>query len=492
MPRSAADKNASRNPTAALGDDASSQQRFWVTMAVIVVASLAVRVVASRGDFWIDEIWSVNFAREATSPADIFRLRVDNNHLLNTLILHLERFQSSFWVMRMHSVLAGAASVALAGLWLRRWAGSPAAVFAMILLACSYIMVNYGSEARGYAMQVMFLLAALLALDHGLSRRSWVWAVVFWICCAMGFLSHALFLHGYAAMLAWSAWSVWNQNWTAPRRLLVLAMFHAVPMACAAALYVVFLRHLQIAGAVSSSLWITLRDTASFALGLPRSEAWGAAALVAAALIVLGGTFTLWRKRLDTWVFFITACVIAPALVAWASSAEFLLPRYFLIPITCLLLLASALLGFLWTSGVNGRAVAVLLVVAFIAANSIDTRRLIEHGRGHYLDAMRYIVAHSADGDILIAGDHDKRESTIVDFYKPYLHTNTVLQYVPRDRLSSVKPQWMLLHRWEGEAAPPEVFTVQFGQPMAFERRASFEASPLGGWRCYVYERISP
>jgi hypothetical protein len=247
---------------------------------------------------------------------------------------------------------------------------------------------------------------------------------------------------------------------------------------------------MEIAGASVSSLLDTIGSTAAFALGLPRGHGWSAAALVIAAAILIGATTILVRTRRDSWVFLVTACVITPGLIAWISSAGFLLPRYFLIPMTCQLLLLAIVIGEVWRMGLNGRAVAILIMTGFIAANALYTRRLLLDGRGHYLDALRFIVAHSPPGEIFIAGDHDVRQRTIVSFYLPYLRSDKAIRYVEHDQTATAAPRWMLVHRWKGESAPPEVFTVQLGRPMAFERRAAFEASPLGGWRTFVYERI--
>jgi hypothetical protein len=469
---------------------------MWVIAAIIVAIGLALRIIAAHGDLWIDEIWTLNLARAVSSPAGIFRERIDNNHLLNTLYLYAVGDQRDFWVFRIHSIIAGTAGIALAGALVRRCAGNAGAMLAMALVAGSYVMINYGSEARGYAVQVMFFLGALLTIHHGLLRRSWIWPLVFWLCCALGLLAHVLFLQGYAALLAWSAWRLWNTDITWPRRLCIAAMYHIVPITMSGVLYLAFIRHLEIAGASTSDSWNMILESAAFALGLPRTGAWDFAALLAVIVIVLAGVIILATRHCDLWVFFIVATFIAPVAIAWASGAEFLLPRYFLIPITCVLLLLAVVLAACWQRGVTGRIVAGIVIAGFLAGNFIDARKLLIHGRGQYLDALRYIYDHSPGSAVRICGDHDKRQRTIVNFYKRYLPSDKQVGYVDNDKVDAYPPQWMLVHRWVDGASPqpppPEVFTVHLAIPMTFERAASFEASPLGGWRCFVYRRVGP
>jgi hypothetical protein len=56
--------------------------------AVIAVAAL-LYVLGARGELWFDEVLSIQWARNATTPAEIITLyRHDNNHPLNTLWLY--------------------------------------------------------------------------------------------------------------------------------------------------------------------------------------------------------------------------------------------------------------------------------------------------------------------------------------------------------------------------------------------------------------------
>jgi hypothetical protein len=88
------------------------------------------------------------------------------------LWLYRAGFHGNWPGYRIPSIAAGVGSVVLAGLiGLRR--NAPAACFAMMLVAFSYVQILYSSEARGYAEVVFFSFLSYYALDKYLEKRAW-------------------------------------------------------------------------------------------------------------------------------------------------------------------------------------------------------------------------------------------------------------------------------------------------------------------------------
>jgi hypothetical protein len=377
----------------------------------------------------------------------------------------------------------------LAGVFAHRW-GRPASMFAMILTGVSYVLVHYGSEARGYSMLVCFFLAALIALDRGLANPSWRTTITFGICCILGTLAHSLFLQGYLAMLAWSAWRMMHSPEPWKNRIRTQLFYHSAPAVVICALYFSFIRHLLVAGASVSPPWEILCDTAAFTLGMPRGDGWGVPAFVIIVMVLLVGSVLLWRRRRDEAALMISAIVVAPALIVLLSSPAFLLARYFIIPIAMVQILLGMLMGRLWMAGSTGRLGALIVLGAVLAGNSLDVRLLLLHGRGSYLAAMKYIESHT-DGQVMrIGGDQDLRQATIVRFYSPMLTGGKLVDYVRAEQIAEQAPEWVLLHRWGDQPPPGETLTFDFEHVYAL--RASYPASPLGGWKCLVYQREAP
>src|SRR5262249_34148389 len=146
-------------------------------------------------DFWFDEAWSALLVREGVgSPLDILtRLHVDNNHPLNSLFLYALGDRSAWIVYRIPSLLFGIASVVLAGRIMSQ-RGRVQAVVAMILIGCSYPLIAYSSEARGYAAMIFFVLLALDAYERYLITRAGLPLTAVWTGVLLGFLAHPAFL----------------------------------------------------------------------------------------------------------------------------------------------------------------------------------------------------------------------------------------------------------------------------------------------------------
>src|SRR3954452_10860912 len=120
-------------------------------VSIAIVLAIVLRIWASLDDFWLDEIWSWVKAMQLKSPLEVFtRVHHDNNHHLNTLVLYAIGRDAPFYLYRLPAVLAGIGTVLLCG-WVARPWGRPAAVTAILLTGCSFLLIEYSSEARGYA-----------------------------------------------------------------------------------------------------------------------------------------------------------------------------------------------------------------------------------------------------------------------------------------------------------------------------------------------------
>jgi len=96
---------------------ASRSLPVGLLLGTLLTTSLLIRLLASRGDLWLDEILSVELVRNLTRPWDVVfatEAQVDNNHVLNTSWLYLFRYWSYPVVQRLHSAIAGTISVASA------------------------------------------------------------------------------------------------------------------------------------------------------------------------------------------------------------------------------------------------------------------------------------------------------------------------------------------------------------------------------------------
>ena len=178
--------------------------RWWSAVSVIALAGLTLRIVAARGALWTDEAWSMVYAAEAHDAAGVFlHINHDNNHHLYSLWLQAIGTGASPQLARAPAILAGTLGIFLAALLVgsrSRIAG----IVAAALFAFSPIFVNFGSEARGYAMMLLAALTTLWLVAEALEEREkpgtrWYLA----LAAALGMFSHLTMLAPVVLAALW-------------------------------------------------------------------------------------------------------------------------------------------------------------------------------------------------------------------------------------------------------------------------------------------------
>ena len=139
---------------------------LWIAVGSFAVG-IVVRVFAAQNDLWFDEVWSLQLLRErGHSLTDVFtNIKHSNNHHLCSLWMWLVGQNASALVYRLPSVLASIGTIVLAGLIGLRQSRLAGCV-AVILTSWSYLLIHFGTEARGYSLAIFFALLAWYALQQ--------------------------------------------------------------------------------------------------------------------------------------------------------------------------------------------------------------------------------------------------------------------------------------------------------------------------------------
>jgi hypothetical protein len=462
-------------------------------VAATIIAAGALRIWAARDQFWMDEIWSlVVFLPRIKSPLDVLTLHHDNNHYLVTFWMYLlGPLQMRWLVYRAPSIVAGIGTVALAALLGRRW-GDFATFAAALLTGASYMLVVYASEARGYALEGFFALAAFLALDRYLARPR-VWAnLVFVALCVLGILSHLTFVEFYLAALVWSGIRCRRTLRTSPSAVRHMAALHAVPLCFLAALYAIDLRYLVVGGGDVIPLNKVLPSTLALAVG-SFAEQPDLAALtglpgLAAAVVAL---VLLRRERSDLWVFFAVAIFAAPALVFLITRPTPLYERYFYLNILFFLVLCSYLLDRVWRLGMAGRGAAVLALLLFVLGNAKMTYDFLRLGRGHFRDVLDYMVENTAQRDITIGNVGERSRNVIyAEFFSRYLPPDRRLAFIDLAGDSPAEPEWFIFNG-DKNAAPPVQLVLPLKSHPLYIRERVYPSAGLSGMTFAIYHRAA-
>ncbi|MDE2510634.1 MAG: hypothetical protein KGL74_05885, partial [Elusimicrobia bacterium] len=161
-----------------------SRRNHAAAALAILAAAAWIRLPALRTEPWLDEIWSIMFARAAKSVGDVlFGLHHDNNHPLNTLWLYWTSGRRDWALWRLPSFVSG---LLIVGILAWDETDPAAGLLAAALAAGSAVMALYSTEARGYAMMTLCAVACrrLLASRDPLRPAT---AAAFAAAAALGF-----------------------------------------------------------------------------------------------------------------------------------------------------------------------------------------------------------------------------------------------------------------------------------------------------------------
>jgi hypothetical protein len=469
------------------------------------VVGVVVRVFAAHNDLWFDEVWTLQLLRErGHSFADVFtNIKHSNNHHLCSLWMWLVGQNASALVYRLPSVLASIGTIVLAGLIGLRQSRLEGCI-AVILTSWSYLLIHFGTEARGYSLAIFFALLAWYALQQfedtvaggGDSGHPWIWIILFWSAVVLGFLAHLEFVICFAGLVAWALWRFvrYRSKW----RDAVLDLFalFTVPIILLLAFYFVAIRGMEVGGGPDYQVMPLLIKTASYMIGGPASgAAAGIVALLAVASIYVVLIYLMFERD-DHWIFYAVVIIVPLGLIAILLPVP-LSVRYFMVSVAASLVLLSSGCAALLRRGVAGRCIGLALLAVFVAGNAVNTSNLLRFGRGQYLAALRFMEKKSDGREVVITSDHDFRNAMLVNYYKRYLDRPDSTRYVDRATLDeqyirtnrrSLGAEWLIFHRFDLRERP-ERLTEIYGNN--YKLVSIYRYSDLSGWNWLLYHNLN-
>jgi mannosyltransferase len=382
-------------PPAPGADDVDASPRrprrlpAWVPRLLcwLVPTALAGIVVGYRAA--VPEPWRDEFATWSAATRSVEQILALGQHIDGVtvpyyLLVHGwgAWFGDSILALRMPSIIAMTATVAVAALLARRLWGTRAALLAGLVLAVMPVASRYGQEARGYALAAFFATLSTLLLVYALDRSRW-WR---WFAYALSVLllgwSHQVALllllgHGVAVLaVGWRRLAWWLPG-------VVLAAAGVLPFT---------LIGLDQRGAQLD--WLSAAnasDLAAIAENLFISGILGGAVCLLAAVAL--------RDR-ERWAGLLLLCAVLPVLVLYVVDqlvAPMFVGRYlfFVVPLLCVLAgRALAGLG-------AGTALAIVVVLALIGVPAQDEIRRT-HSNFDYRQAAAMVRANAQPGDAII------------------------------------------------------------------------------------------
>ncbi|MBS0264651.1 MAG: glycosyltransferase family 39 protein [Planctomycetes bacterium] len=443
-------------------------------------------MAAARGELVLDEIWSWELAANCSRAVQVFFLQLDNNHIINTLVMYALGPLAEPFSYRLPAVLASTVGLIFGYLLGRkRGAGLPV----LLLLSFSYVLILYGSEARGYAYLTGFTLAAWWFLEEFLERPRFWWRVGFAVTCTLGFLSQLPFAFAYAGFFVYSAIKLYQKrHW-----MQALLMLHLWPTLAILAVYLFYVDGLVKGGGEKLELGQTVLAAFSLVVGGPQLAPWAYASAAVSLVLIVAACLAEFKHDTARGLLVTVAMFVAPAGVIAASGFQFVYPRHFLVPMIFAYVTSGCLLAAWWRRGKVGRSAVVLLLGAFCLLNALPVARLVIGTRSPDADAFRWVAEHSPQGPITISGDHNFRVGRpLIYFFVRHgaelKQQGKLLTFVDNTEVPAEGTDWLLRHTPSEWDLPHDSTTVDTKQNR-YVLRQVFPATSLSGFGWWIYQR---
>ncbi len=462
-------------------------------LAALIVLAAIVRVIATHNDLWLDELISLRIANAVKTPWQIFsNVHSDNNHYLNTLFLYVASKRNYAPAYRWLSVLWGVLLVP-AGYWLMVRRSRVEAVILAGLLACSYPLIHFSSEARGYSGALLGSVLACAAIARWMTRtdrgrESLFLGLVYGLALVLAILSHLTACVIWFSLAAGSLIALaqrpertrWISRWVA---------LNFLPASIFAALYFFDLRFLTELGGPPMTVWHALGRLLALGLGWPAKDAASVWIVSVPLMGLIVWQLAAERKSEEPLAVLLTMIYLVPILCVVIMQPSFFSSRYFLVILPFLYVPLAMLLARLVTVQ-SGRIAIVTVLALFLAGQTHLYTQFLQVGRGQFTVALQYMTAHTQSSQLKLASDQDFRSSVELAYFAPKVLNNQQLLYVTRDSRASTEPDWYIVHK-EGYEAPGPAELIVRDQPTWY-RVTYFGASELSGqaWTIYSHQPV--
>ena len=470
---------------------------YWVVAVLLLLVGTALRCLASQGELWLDELWSLLHVAEIRNPFEIAtRVKHDNNHLLNSLWLWGVGSQRSPWVYRFPSLVFSVIFLGVALRELKRQSDQRTHLLWFILLSTSYPLVLYSTEARGYSLTILMALVGYLSLTRLIiSPQNSIALLTFSIAGMIGCLSHAIYLLFLAPAILWIGLSRATSSLNFDMRKVVRVGL-LPPILTTAALTFTFYQGMEIGGAPLLPYLEVAASTISVSFGgeplsATSPEVTGWSLFLALVILILSSIeLVIWLRSRDPLALLVGLILITPWIAVWTLQPHFILPRYFLIQVVFTYLLIARFLSRLISRGFFGTAVALCLTFGVVTANTRHILQLWTFGRSHFGEIFATISQAKAAGPVTVGGEQDFQNSLRLRYLRlrEGLIPNQLssLEYIPQYRDSPTAPRFVIRETLDAYEALPSSFTDPLGR--RYTRIRTDKAPPLSSSNVSVYE----
>lgn len=176
-------------------------------VAVLTAVGAALRIHLAQQSLFADEL-STRFVIAGRGLADMVRVVGTDAEITPPLYFVTSwlttRIETTPFLLRLPSVVAGVATIPLVYVLGARTVGHRAGVVAAALTTFSPFMVFYSTEARGYALMMALVLGAALCLLNAAERGGRGWWAGYAACTCAAVYTHYTSVFALAGLFVWA------------------------------------------------------------------------------------------------------------------------------------------------------------------------------------------------------------------------------------------------------------------------------------------------
>lgn len=296
--------NIRRPPFRPIKSRLGSLEKGSAALLMVLLLAAAIRLIGiAARPIWYDEAFAILFAEKGPAamlygtlaPSGAGTADIHPLGYYTLLWLWMQAFGQSLAAARLLSILAGAATVAMAYFLARELFSEKIALPASIFIALAPFQVHYSQEIRMYSFLAFWLMTATFAYWRGSRLGGWGWWSLFAVSAAL-----AQYAHNLAAVyiVPLAIWPIFRRDWK---------NLQAVALAGIGALilYLPWLIHLPAQFAkVSNSYWVERPGIEKFftlllvyVTNLPLPERWLFGALFIALTVTAVGLWQTFKRE---------------------------------------------------------------------------------------------------------------------------------------------------------------------------------------------------